>query len=444
MKPILFKNARIINEGKISEGDLLIRNGIIDAIGTFSDPVYAHEVIDLKGQYLLPGIIDDQVHFREPGLTHKADIASESAAAVAGGVTSFMEMPNTSPPATTQDLLADKYAIAATSSFANYSFFMGASNDNLEQVLRTNNQDVCGIKAFMGSSTGNMLVDDEQVLEALFSQCPMLIATHCEDEPRVRKNMAIFKEKYGADAPPDMHPQIRDVEACYLSSSMATALARKHGTRLHVLHISTEKELALFEPGGDRTQKKITSEVCVHHLSFCSDDYASLGNLIKCNPAIKDASDRTALWQALLEDRLDIIATDHAPHTAAEKAAPYFEAPSGLPLIQHTLYLMLSHVQAGRLTLERMVDKMCHAPADLFQIRNRGYIREGYAADLVILDPTTSWTVQNDNIRYKCGWSPLEGRTFTGKITATYVNGQLVFDGDNVFRGAGQRLLFDR
>jgi len=443
MKAVLFRNARLINEGGTTEGDLLVKNGRIESIGAVAAPNYAHESLDLKGMILLPGLIDDQVHFREPGLTHKANIASESAAAIAGGVTSFMEMPNTSPPATTQELLEDKYRTAAASSFANYSFFMGASNDNLEEVLKTDPLNVCGVKAFMGSSTGNMLVDDEHVLEALFSKCPMLIATHCEDEPTVRANNQRYKDQYGDSATAELHPVIRSVEACYLSSSFAYQLAQKHGTRLHILHISTAKELELFAP-GDRNQKRITAEVCVHHLTFCDEDYATLGNLIKCNPAIKQSSDREALWKALLEDRLDIIATDHAPHTAAEKALPYFDAPSGLPLIQHSLDMMLQHVHAGRISLEKMVDKMCHAPADLFQIDDRGYLREGYMADLVVVDPEVQWDIHKDNLLYKCGWSPLEGRTMKGKIKSTWLNGQMAYDGTKVLPVRGQRLVFNR
>jgi len=441
MKAILFKNGRLLNEGRIQEADLLVKNGRIEKIGTIGTVAYDHETIELNGKLLMPGVIDDQVHFREPGLTHKANIATESAASLAGGVTSYMEMPNTSPPATTQTLLEDKYRIAAASSFANYSFYMGASNDNLEEVLKTNPNNVCGVKAFMGSSTGNMLVDNVQVLEGLFSRCPMLIATHCEDEGTVRKNIAEFREKYGSEGTAELHPLIRSVEACYLSSSMAVGLAKRFGTRLHVLHISTEKELELFEP-GDRNHKRITAEVCVHHLTFSSDDYPSLGNLIKCNPAIKNVADRDALWKALTEDRLDIIATDHAPHTMEEKQSNYFDAPSGLPLIQHTLNMMMNHVADGRITLEKMVDKMCHAPADLFKIVDRGYLREGYMADLVVVDPEAIWEVKKDQLLYKCGWSPLEGRAMNGRIESTWLNGQLAFDGSKVLPVRGQRLTF--
>jgi dihydroorotase len=444
MSTILIQSALLINEGQSTVQDVLIKNGRIEKIASSIDYAGQCNIINAEGQWLLPGIIDDQVHFREPGLTHKADIASESAAGVAGGVTSFMEMPNTKPPAVTQELLAQKYEIARKTSYGNYSFFMGASNDNLEEVLRTDPQKVCGIKAFMGSSTGNMLVDDPLVLERLFSSSPMLIATHCEDEATVRQNEAHYKATLGNSATADIHPELRSVEACYLSSSFAVNLAKKTGARLHVLHISTADELNLFEIGGDRKTKRITSEVCVHHLSFNAGDYAALGNKIKCNPAIKAAHHQDALWKALLEDRLDIIATDHAPHTAEEKGLHYFDAPSGLPLLQHTLYLMLNHHFDGKISMEKIVDKMCHAPADLFHIVDRGYIREGYFADLVLLNPDHSWIVQSDNILYKCGWSPLEGKTMKGKITHTWVNGQLAYDGIKPIKTNVERLAFLR
>ena len=444
MSTILIQSALVINEGQSKVQDVLIKNGRIERIDQQISYQGQCEEINAQGQWLIPGIIDDQVHFREPGLTHKADIASESAAGVAGGVTSYMEMPNTKPPAVTQELLAQKYEIARLTSYGNYSFYMGASNDNLEEVLRTDPQQVCGIKAFMGSSTGNMLVDDPIVLERLFSSSPMLIATHCEDEATVRHNEARFRDSLGSTATAAIHPELRSVEACYLSSSFAVNLAKQTGARLHVLHISTADELKLFEIGGDRKSKRITSEVCVHHLSFTADDYAKLGNQIKCNPAIKAAHHKDALWKALLEDRLDVIATDHAPHTFEEKGLHYFEAPSGLPLLQHTLYLMLLHHFDGKISMEKVVDKMCHATADLFHIVDRGYIREGYFADLVLINPESQWTVQANNIFYKCGWSPLEGKTMKGKITHTWVNGQLAFDGHKPIKTQTQRMTFQR
>lgn len=444
MSSVLFRDARLVNEGKIIEGDLLVEDGRIVALGRVKTPESKFEEVHLKGKWLIPGIIDDQVHFREPGLTHKANIQTESAAAVAGGVTSFMEMPNTSPPALTKELLEEKYAVAAKTSHANYSFFMGASNDNLDEVLRTDIRNVCGIKAFMGSSTGNMLVDNEKTLEQLFAQAPTLIATHCEDEATVRENTAKFEAEYGSKATAALHPMIRSVEACYLSSSLAVSLARRYDTRLHILHISTAKETDLFRNDIPLKDKLITSEVCVHHLSFDDRDYALLGNQIKCNPAIKTKEDRAALWQALLDDRLDIIATDHAPHTLDEKFRPYFEAPSGLPLIQHTLLMMLNAMQEGKISLERIVEKMCHAPAECFRLAERGYLREGYWADLVVIDPDTSITVSKENILYKCGWSPLEGRSFKGVIDQTWVNGVLAWGTGKLQNRNVQRLIFER
>jgi dihydroorotase len=426
MKTILIKNAHIVNRGRISHGDILVKNGRIEKIAPSIDAPSDLE-IDASGKYVLPGVIDDQVHFREPGLTHKADIFTESRAAVAGGVTSFMEMPNTKPPATTQQLLAEKYAIASATSLANYSFYMGAANDNLEQVLRTDPENVCGVKAFMGSSTGNMLVDDPVTLEALFSRCPMLIATHCEDEATVRANEAAFREKYGEDILIAHHPEIRDVEACLKSSTFAVELAKKYGTRLHVLHISTRDELSLFRNDIPLEQKKITSEVCVHHLYFNADRYADLGAQIKCNPAVKGAEHQEALLPALLDDRLDIVATDHAPHTWEEKQNPYFNCPSGVPLIQHTLNVMLEFYHQGRISLERVVEKMCHAPAIAFRVRERGYIDEGYWADLVILDLEKEWIVSPQSLLYKCGWSPFIGHTFKGKIESVLVSGHLAW-----------------
>ncbi|MBK6621261.1 MAG: dihydroorotase [Saprospirales bacterium] len=444
MQSILIKNARIVNRGTISQGDILVKNGRIDRIAGTIDQA-ADIVLDAEGKYVLPGIIDDQVHFREPGLTHKADIYSESRAAVAGGVTSFMEMPNTKPPATTQALLADKYAIAARNSLANYSFYMGAANDNLEEVLRTDPSNVCGVKVFMGSSTGNMLVDSLHTLEALFSNCPMLIATHCEDEPTVKANEAAYREKYGENLPMRLHPEIRSVEACLRSSSFAVDLAKKHGSRLHILHISTKDELDLFRNDIPLEQKKITAEVCVHHLYFHTGDYEELGSRIKCNPAIKGQSHRDALFPALLDDRLDVIATDHAPHTWEEKQNPYFQAPSGLPLVQHSLNVMLEFYQQGRISLERIVEKMCHAPAIAFQVADRGYIDEGKWADLLIVDAEKSWTVTPDTLQYKCKWSPFEGHTFKGRVETTLVSGRLAWNQGHFHEeGAGMRLDFNR
>lgn len=440
----VFKDARIINRGQITEGDLLVKNGFIERVGGTIESTDAREIV-VGGRFLLPGIIDDQVHFREPGLTHKANIYTESKAAVAGGVTSFMEMPNTKPPALTQELLENKYQIGAATALANYSFFMGAGNDNLEEVLRTDPKTVCGVKVFMGSSTGNMLVDDEATLEGLFSRVPMLIATHCEDEATIRRNLAEYKERYGEDIPMEAHPLIRNVEGCYRSSSMAVELAKKYNTRLHILHISTADELNLFSNDIPLAEKRITSEVCVHHLYFNSDQYATLGSQIKCNPAIKDARHQEALFPALLDNRLDIIATDHAPHTWEEKQGKYLQAPSGVPLVQHTLNVMLEFHQKGMISMERIVEKMCHAPAVCFQIDRRGFLDEGYWADIVMLDPEKSWMVDKSNIHYKCGWSPFEGHRFTGKVEATMVSGHLTYQ-DNVFdqRQLGKRLAFAR
>jgi dihydroorotase len=401
--------------------------------------------LDAAGKFVIPGIIDDQVHFREPGLTHKATIFSESRAAVAGGVTSFMEMPNVNPTTTNQELLEAKYQIGANSSLANYSFFMGATNDNLDEVLRTNPQNVCGIKIFMGSSTGNMLVDSPNTLEAIFAGSPMLIATHCEDEATIRYQLELFKTQFGDQLEAKQHPLIRNEQACYLSSSLAVAMARKHNTRLHILHISTMEELDLFDNSIPLHQKRITAEVCVHHLFFSADDYPSLGNQIKCNPAIKDKRHREALFSAMLDGKLDVIATDHAPHTWEEKSQPYLQAPSGLPLVQHSLNLMLEFYHQGKISLETIVDKMCHAPAVAFQIQGRGFAEEGNWADLAILDLDTPWTVEKENILYKCAWSPLTGRRFTGKVTSTLVSGHLAWHNGTFNEGKmGERLLFDR
>jgi dihydroorotase len=398
----------------------------------------------LEGKYLLPGCIDDQVHFREPGLIHKATIATESRAAVAGGITSFMEMPNTVPNALTQELLEDKYQIASNSSIANYSFFMGASNDNIEEVLKTDGKSVCGVKIFMGSSTGNMLVDSEKTLEDLFARVPpMLIATHCEDEATIRANIEKYKAIYGENVPIEMHPIIRNEEACYLSSSLAVRLAKKFNTRLHVLHISTEKELSLFSNDIPLEQKMITAEACVHHLWFSEEDYAEKGNFIKWNPAVKKASDREAIFQAVLDNRIDVIATDHAPHTLEEKAQSYFKAPSGGPLVQHALLAMLEKMNEGKISIEKIVEKMAHHPAILFNVIDRGFIREGYFADLVIIDKKQQ-KVEKSKLLYKCGWSPFEGVTFNYSVDKTFVNGNLVYDQGKIIEGvSGQRLKFN-
>lgn len=442
MKSILFKNAQVVNEGKTLVADVLVKNGMIEKIDSTINVYELVTEIDCEGKWLLPGVIDDQVHFREPGLTHKATIATEARAAVAGGVTSFMEMPNTNPPATTAALLEQKYGIAAASSVANFSFFMGVSNNNAEEVLRMNERlaDVCGIKIFMGSSTGDMLVDNFVTLNKIFSETGHLIATHCEDE----KIIAANKEKYPNPNHASFHPLIRDVEACFESSFTAIQLAKKYDTRLHILHITTAKELQLFSNMLPLKDKRITNEVCVHHLHFTADDYEQYGNLIKCNPAIKAANNKAALWEALLDDRLDIIATDHAPHTWEEKQQAYSQAPSGLPLVQHSLQLMLQYVAEGKLSIEKVVEKMCHAPAICFNISGRGYIREGYHADLVLIK-REPYTVQKDNLQYKCGWSPLEGQTFDFSIDKTMVNGHVAFENGVVNnQQMGHRLRFDR
>ena len=441
----LLKGATIVNEGKSFVGDILIHNHRIEKIETDITPTPDMEVLDLSGKFLLPGCIDDQVHFREPGLTHKGSILSESRAAVAGGITSFMEMPNTVPNALTQVLLEDKYTIAQHNSPANYSFFMGASNDNLEEVLKTNEKNVCGVKIFMGSSTGNMLVDNETTLNNLFSQVPLLIATHCEDEATVRKNTEIYKEKYGENIPISAHPLIRSEEACYLSSSMAVALAKKHNTRLHILHISTAKEVGLFDNKTPLANKLITAEACVHHLWFSDKNYIEKGNFIKWNPAVKTEQDRDGIWKGLLDNHIDIIATDHAPHTLDEKSQTYLKAPSGGPLVQHALLAMLEKVKEGVLSIEKVVEKMAHAPAICFQLAERGFIREGYYADLVVVDPGQGVKVDKSNILYACGWSPFEGFIFSNKIIGTFVNGNLVWDGSAICsEEKGMRLLFNR
>jgi dihydroorotase len=446
MRNYLIRNVYIVNEGRISTGDLLLKNGRIEKIGTNLQPGFAVMEINGDGKYLLPGIIDDQVHFREPGLTHKATIYTEAKAAVAGGVTSFMEMPNTIPPAFTQDLLEEKYAIGARSSLANYSFYMGTSNDNAEEALRTNEKkrDICGLKIFMGSSTGNLLVDNYLTLDRLFRESEVLIATHCEDEKIIRRNLERLRQE-GRELVAADHPVIRDVDACFESSLTAIQFAKKHNSRLHVFHLTTEKEMQLFSNLLPQEEKRITAEVCVHHLHFTADDYAGLGNKIKCNPAIKAPHNREALWKALLDDRLDLIATDHAPHTLEEKSGSYEKAHAGLPLVQHSLLLMLHYVREGRISLEKVVEKMSHAVAICFQIAERGYIREGYFADLVMVDLERPSRVSKDSILYKCGWSPLEGMEFPATVTHTFVNGHLVY-GNGVFDEShwGQRLHFDR
>ena len=450
----LIVNARVVNENVIQESDVLISNGHIVRIGADLQHVAAVRVIDAQGKHLLPGAIDDQVHFREPGLTHKANIYTEARAAVAGGVTSFMEMPNTVPNTLTQVLLSDKYKIASQTSLANYSFYMGASNDNYDEVMLTDPDHVCGIKIFMGSSTGNMLVDSPEVLEKVFANAPCIIATHCEDEPTVKRRMEYFKEKYGENVPYNIHALIRNEEACLTSSSFATALALKHKTRLHILHISTGDETVLFEPGkrvdgqilkADGSPKLITSEACVHHLWFDAEDYHALGNKIKCNPAIKAPHHREAILKALLDDRIDVIATDHAPHTIEEKAQPYWQSPSGLPLVQHALNVMLEMAKEGKISLEKIVEKTSHAVADCFQISHRGYIREGYWADLVLVDLDDRTLVEPATLYSKCGWSPFEGTNFHSKITHTFVSGHLAYE-NGIFNESvrGKRLLFSR
>jgi dihydroorotase len=440
----LITNANIVNEGKVFQGDLLIDGEIIAAIGSGLSAVGNATVIDAKGKYLFPGAIDDQVHFREPGLTHKATIYSESRAAVAGGVTSFMEMPNTNPPAFTHDLLEEKYAIAARTSLANYSFFIGASNDNVEEVLRTDLTKVCGLKIFMGSSTGNLLVDEPKVLEAFFSKFPGLIATHCEDEATIRSNNEKFRQEYGEDVPVKFHPVIRSAEACYKSSSFAVGLARKHGTRLHILHISTARETSLFGNDLPLEKKKITAEACIHHLWFNDSDYEKLGNLIKWNPAVKTKNDQAEVFKALLDDRIDVVATDHAPHTWEEKQNKYFKAPSGGPLVQHSLVAMLEFYHQGKIALETIARKMCHSPATLFRIEKRGFLREGYYADLVLVDLNAPWKVKKENILAKCGWSPFEGLSFQSQVTHTFVSGHLAYtDGRFDDSANGRRLAFN-
>ncbi len=437
----VIKNARIVNENKIIEGDLLIKGDRIEKIGGTINYPNSTE-LNGEGLYLIPGVIDDQVHFREPGLTYKADIASESAAAVAGGVTSFMEMPNTKPAAVTNKLLEEKYAIAAQTAFANYSFFIGASNDNLDELLRIDPKEVCGIKIFMGSSTGDLLVDKVKSLENIFKQAHTLIATHCEDELSVRKNLEMARFKWNDEIPPYYHPIIRDAEECYLSSSYAISLAKKHNSRLHILHISSEKEVPLFNNKIPLKEKRITAEVCVHHLFFNDNWYEKKGNQIKCNPAIKTENDRQGIWRGLLDNHLDIIATDHAPHSWEEKQETYLNAPAGLPLVQHSLPIMMNFVNLGYLTIEKMVEKMCHAPADCFKLKERGYIREGYFADLVLVDLHKENKISNQDVMYKCGWTPLDGETLIGTVAHTFVNGFHAFKNGELVKPPVCRLQF--
>lgn len=441
----LIKDVSIVNEGQIKVSDVLIKDDCIEKIGSQLSVEGNHKVIDGNGLHLFPGVIDDQVHFREPGLTHKGNIFTESRAAVAGGVTSFMEMPNVNPQTITQTLLEEKYQIGAKNSLANYSFYMGSTNDNLDEVLKTDPKSVCGIKIFMGSSTGNMLVDDQATLENIFRNAPILIATHCEDEVTIRANTEKYVKQFGDDIPFKYHPIIRNEEACYLSSSKAVELAKKNDARLHILHISTGKETHLFSNDFPLGQKRITSEACIHHLWFSDADYDEKGAFIKWNPAVKTAEDRDQIWQALLDNRIDVIATDHAPHTLEEKQNSYMKAPSGGPLIQHTLVAMLDFYHQGKISLERIAEKMCHAVAECFEVAERGYIREGYKADLVLVDLNKPWTVSQNNIRAKCGWSPFEGHKFKSSIEKTFISGHLAYyDGKLDESKLGQRLSFDR
>jgi dihydroorotase len=441
MNTIVFKEARIINRGRIYEGDLLVRGNKIERVDPSISVKNATEV-KVDGKFVMPGVIDDQVHFREPGLDYKGNIYSESMAAVAGGVTSFMEMPNTKPPALTQALLEEKYKIASTHAWANYSFYMGAANDNIDEVLKTDPSKVCGVKVFMGSSTGNMLVDNTETLEQIFSKSPTLVAVHCEDEKTIIANLAEAQSTYGEHIPPSAHPVIRSHEACIISSSLAISLAKRYNTRLHILHITTAGEAMLFDK-GPVANKRITSEACVHHMFYADQDYITLGNQIKCNPAIKTAEDREAILKAVLEDRIDIIASDHAPHTWEEKSASYLQAPSGLPLVQHELLMMLSHWSEDRITLEKIVEKMCHAPSDCFRVIERGYLDEGYFADIVVLDTSRETFVSKENLLYKCGWSPLEGIHLPGVVESTWINGICSYSKGKIMgMPSGDRLTF--
>jgi dihydroorotase len=448
MKTLLIKDATIVNEGTSFLGSVLIEGDKIKNIYRGSElpsDLCPMSTLDASGKMLIPGVIDDQVHFRQPGLTYKADIHTESMAAVAGGVTSYMEMPNTIPQTITQQLLTEKYELGEMFSLANYSFYLGATNDNLNEILKTNPKNVCGVKVFMGSSTGNMLVDDQKTLEGIFKESPLLVAVHCEDESVVKRNFEKYSQLFGEDISIQYHPLIRSAEACYISTSKAIEMSSKFGTRLHVLHLSSNKEMGLFRNGVPSIEKQITSEVCVHHLWFCENDYQQYGTKIKWNPSIKYEEDRDGLWVALLDGRLDVIATDHAPHTNEEKNNKYQKAPSGGPLVQHSLVAMLDFVSQQKISIERVVEKMCHAPADIYRLQKRGYIKTGYYADIVLIDVAKPWTVEKENIISKCGWSPFEGHTFGTSVTHTFVNGNLVFENgriDGSFRGS--RLLFDR
>lgn len=445
MKSTLITNARIVNEGEIFTGNILIEGERISKVSKEEIQCTPDNSINAEGKLLLPGLIDDQVHFRDPGVTYKADIYTESRAAVAGGITSFMEMPNTKPNTVTQELLQDKYDIAAEKSLANYSFYFGATNDNLKEVLKTNPTNVCGIKVFMGSSTGNMLVDKTEALEGLFSECKLIIASHCEDESTIRANTELYRQQYGENLPMKYHPMIRSEEACYKSSSRAIELATKHNARLHILHLSTAKEMELFRNDIPLAEKRITAEACVHHLWFSDEDYESKGTFIKWNPAVKTAKDRESIIAAINDGRVDVIATDHAPHTLEEKNNTYFNAPSGGPLVQHALVALLEMVKQGKFTLEHIVQKTSHDVATLFEVKDRGYIREGYFADLVLVDFDNDWLVNKDNILYKCGWSPFEGTTFKSKVVTTFVNGNKVYDNGTFDESnRGQRMLFNR
>ncbi|MCK0146372.1 dihydroorotase [Arenibacter sp. F26102] len=445
MGRILLKNATIVNDNKVFPSDILLEDDIIVKIEANISADTAANVIDVGGKYVIPGVIDDQVHFREPGLTHKGTIATESRAAVAGGITSFMEQPNTNPQTTTIEALESKFEMARNSAFANYSFLFGGTNDNLEEIKKLDKNACSGVKLFLGSSTGNMLVDNEEVIEKIFRNTEMVISAHCEDETTIKANFAKYKAQFGDDIPIKYHPMIRSAEACYLSSSRAIALAKKTGARFHVFHVSTGKETELFRNDIPLEDKKITAEVCIHHLWFSEEDYDTKGTMIKWNPAVKTAADRDQLWEALLDDRIDVIATDHAPHTLEEKKNVYTSAPSGGPLVQHALPAMLEYYHSGRISLEKIVEIMCHNPAKLFQVKNRGFIKEGYYADLVVLDLKDSWTVTKENIAYKCGWSPFEGNSFKSKVTHTFVNGHLAYENGNFSEERkAMRLTFNR
>ncbi len=448
METILIKDATLVNEGVIFKGSLLIRDQKIDTIyeGEIDEQqIRSSRSIDASGLILIPGIIDDQVHFRDPGLTHKGDFWSETRAALAGGVTSVMDMPNTIPQTTTRETLSAKFAMVSSKSLCNYSLYIGATNDNLEELIGIDPAGVCGIKVFMGSSTGNMLVDREESLNDIFCHAPCLVAVHCEDEPTIRKNSELFREQYGEDVPIKYHPHIRTEEACYLSSSLAVRLAKKYNTRLHILHLSTARELQLFESNLHPSQKRITSEVCIHHLWFDQNDYETSGSYIKWNPAIKTPQDRFALFEGVLNGTIDVIATDHAPHTIEEKQNPYFQAPSGGPMVQHSLTAMLEFYHQNKISIEKIVEKMCHVPADIFQVKNRGYLREGYWADLCLVDLNSPWHVDKDNILYKCGWSPFENHLFHSRVTHTFVNGHLAYDNGCLDESrTGMVLAFDR